>query len=183
MTRSFLEFAQERGEQQRVTWKRVANRDGNVFIAADGELFQVDLATGSATSLAHFKFKGGEEPTNLEIVDGNFLLASSQKKLLDTDADHHRSDVARLKESAAKAHEAYRRAVLDWASPETSQFSMVSYATMIDGLEELAGRLRASSTELPTEDRIELDADLVRLDEIIGRWRASMLSSMGGTVA
>ena len=111
------------------------------------------------------------------------LLASSQKKLLDTDADHHRSEVARLKESAARAHEEYRRAVLDWASPETSQFSMVSYATMIDGLEELAGRLRKSSIELPTEDRIELDADLVRLDEIIGRWRASMLSSMGGTVA
>jgi len=111
------------------------------------------------------------------------LLAASQKKLSVTDADHLRAEVARLKEAAARAHEQYRRAVLDWASPETSQFSMVSYATMIDGLEELAGRLRTSSIELPTEDRIELDADLVRLDEIIGRWRASMLSSMGGPVA
>src|SRR5260370_42707649 len=100
------------------------------------------------------------------------LLASSQKKLLDSDADHHRLEVARLKESAARAHEAYRRAVLDWASPETSQLSMVSYATMIDVLEELAGCLRASSTQLPTEERSELDADLVRLDEIIDPWSA-----------
>ena len=108
------------------------------------------------------------------------LLASSQKKLNATDADHLRLEVARLKEAAEKAYDAYRKAVLDWASPETAQFSMVSYATMIDGLEELAGRLRMSLDELPMQDRIDLDADLVRLDEIIGRWRATMLSSMGG---
>jgi len=112
------------------------------------------------------------------------LLASSQKDRGIANAGHDLlSEVTRLSEAATKAHEEYRKAVLDWASPETSQFSMVSYATMIDGLEELAGRLRTSSIELPTEDRLELDADLVRLDEIIGRWRASMLSSMGGTVA
>jgi len=111
------------------------------------------------------------------------LLASSQKKLNATDADHLRLEVARLKEAAEKAYDAYRKAVLDWASPETAQFSMVSYATMIDGLEELAGRLRMSLDELPMQDRIDLDADLVRLDEIIGRWRATMLSSMGGTGA
>lgn len=111
------------------------------------------------------------------------LLASSQKKLSATDADHLRLEVARLKEAAAKALEEYRRAVLDWASPETAQFSMVSYATMIDGLEELAARLRTSLIELPMQDRIDIDADLVRLDEIIGRWRASMLSSMTGPVA
>ena len=108
------------------------------------------------------------------------LLASSQKKLTATDADDLRLEVARLKEAAEKAYDAYRKAVLDWASPETAQFSMVSYATMIDGLEELAGRLRMSLDELPMQDRIDLDADLVRLDEIIGRWRATMLSSMGG---
>ena len=106
------------------------------------------------------------------------LLASGQKKALATSADR-----ARLKEAAAKAHAEYRKAVLAWASPDTSQFWMVSYATMIDGLEELAGRLRTSSKELPAQDRRELEADLVRLDEMTGRWRASMMSPMGGSVA
>ncbi len=106
---------------------------------------------------------------------GGLYLRAHERKQIEKDADSG--------EAAAKAHDAYRRAVLDWASPETSQFSMVSYATMIDGLEELAGRLRTSLIELPMQDRIDIDADLVRLDEIIGRWRASMLSSMGGTGA
>ena len=106
------------------------------------------------------------------------LLASSQKKVRATNPD-----LVRLKEAAAKAHLEYRKAVLAWASPDTSQFWMVSYATMIDGLDELAGRLRTSSQELPMQDRHELEADLVRLDEITGRWRASMLSPMGGSVA
>lgn len=111
------------------------------------------------------------------------LLAASQRKLLVTDAGHLRSEVARLKEAAAKAYEEYRKAVLAWAPPETAQFSMMAYATMIDGLEELAEKLHTSAQELPMQDRIELQADLVRLDEIIGRWRTSMLSSMGDPVA
>src|SRR5690348_4072759 len=110
------------------------------------------------------------------------LLASSQKDRGVANAGHDiLAEVTRLSAAANKAHAEYKKAVLDWAAPETSQFSMVSYAAMIDGLEELAGKLRTSSQELPTQDRADLDADVDRLDEIIGRWRASMMSSMGGS--
>jgi outer membrane protein assembly factor BamB len=53
-------------------------REDRLFIAADGELFAVNLADGVASSVTKFKFKGGEAPGRLEVVDGDYVLSSSQ---------------------------------------------------------------------------------------------------------
>jgi hypothetical protein len=49
-----------------------------LFIAADGELFSIGLADGVAKSVTKIKFKGNEDPTRLEVHDGEYVLASSQ---------------------------------------------------------------------------------------------------------
>ena len=49
-----------------------------LFIAADGELFAVDLADGTSASVAKYKFKGKEVPSSLQVVDGDYVLSSSQ---------------------------------------------------------------------------------------------------------
>ena len=53
-----------------------------LYIAADGELFAIQIADGSARSVTKYKFKGNEVPTTLEVVDGNFLLTSSQNLMM-----------------------------------------------------------------------------------------------------
>src|SRR5262249_26008614 len=53
-------------------------REDKLFIAADGELFAVNLADGAAKSVTKFKFKGNEVPNRLQVVDGDYVLSSSQ---------------------------------------------------------------------------------------------------------
>ena len=53
-------------------------RGDKLYIAADGELFAVNLADGGASAVTRFKFKGSEVPTRLEVVDGDYVLSSSQ---------------------------------------------------------------------------------------------------------
>jgi outer membrane protein assembly factor BamB len=53
-------------------------RGDKLYIAADGELFAVNLADGAASSVTKYKFKGNEVPSSLEVVDGDYVLCSSQ---------------------------------------------------------------------------------------------------------
>jgi len=53
-------------------------RGEKLYIAADGELFAVNLADGASSAVTKFKFKGGEVPTSLEVVDDDYVLCSSQ---------------------------------------------------------------------------------------------------------
>jgi outer membrane protein assembly factor BamB len=53
-----------------------------LFIAADGELFSVKLADGASKAIAKVKFKGNEVARRLEVMDGNYLLSSSQNLMM-----------------------------------------------------------------------------------------------------
>lgn len=48
------------------------------FIAAEGRLWRVDLATGVKTEIAQLRFEGREKPSVLEAMPEGFLLVSSQ---------------------------------------------------------------------------------------------------------
>jgi outer membrane protein assembly factor BamB len=50
----------------------------HLFIAADGELFAIDLASGAATSVTKIQFKGKEAPATLEVRGDDYVLSSSQ---------------------------------------------------------------------------------------------------------
>jgi len=52
--------------------------DDKIYIGADRELQEIDIATGTVRSLLKFKFAGNEEPYILQVKDGNFVLVSSQ---------------------------------------------------------------------------------------------------------
>jgi outer membrane protein assembly factor BamB len=49
-----------------------------LYIAADGELFAVNLADGTSSGVAKYKFKGKEAPSSLQVVEGDYVLSSSQ---------------------------------------------------------------------------------------------------------
>lgn len=57
-------------------------RAGRLYIAADGELFSINVADGTAASLAKFRFKGNEVPGTLEVLNNNYLLLSSQNVMM-----------------------------------------------------------------------------------------------------
>ena len=109
------------------------------------------------------------------------LLSSSQKRV--HAEPEVKTRIERLQKAAFKAHDDYRAAVLAWANPETSQFSMAAYATMIEGAEDLVTKLRASANELPLSDRIAMESDVAQVDEIIKRWRETLVESMTEAVA
>jgi outer membrane protein assembly factor BamB len=53
-----------------------------LFIAADGELHEIGLGTGTPRAIAKFKFKEKEVPATLELRDGGFLLSADQTLML-----------------------------------------------------------------------------------------------------
>jgi len=53
-------------------------REDKLYIAADGELFSVNLADGVSKSVTKYKFKGNEVPSRLEVVESDYVLSSSQ---------------------------------------------------------------------------------------------------------
>ena len=114
----------------------------------------------------------------LVLQSRRMLLASCARKMLTTGNEDLRAQIATLEEGARQARIAYRKAVLDWSSRDTPQFWLVSYEGMVLDAEELVARLRASAQELPEPDRGDVEADAVRLDQVIRRWRATMLSTI-----
>ncbi|HET7465868.1 MAG TPA: hypothetical protein VFL29_04325 [Candidatus Dormibacteraeota bacterium] len=83
--------------------------------------------------------------------------------------------VESLQGAADKAHADYKAAVLAWAHPETPQFWMVAYATMIENAESVVDELRTRSSELPISDRMLVERDATELKGIIKRWRSNLM--------
>jgi hypothetical protein len=57
-------------------------REGRLRIAAGGKLLELELASGAARAVALVRFKGGEVPIALEVVEGGVLLSSSQNLMV-----------------------------------------------------------------------------------------------------
>ncbi len=58
----------------------------NLYICADNEVHEVSLAQGADRILAKFKFKEGEVPSNLELLEDGGTLMTSNQTLLRLDA-------------------------------------------------------------------------------------------------
>lgn len=113
----------------------------------------------------------------LVLQSKRILIASVAKKLLFNEEPQLRALMRDREESADQAHRDYRKAVLEWASPETAQFWLVSYQGMIEGAEEYVALLRGSAKELPDPDRSYVEADIIQLDQIIERWRENVVQA------
>lgn len=145
---------------------RESNGSGPVLPAVTGRL----QSTGEMIVMSRL----------LLLQSKRILLASCLNKLRFTGNELLRHRVAELQGGADRALADYRKAVLGWASPETAQYWLVAHQSMIEGAEELIGHLRESAGELPQPDRGEVGGDIVRLEEIIQRWRISMVTPMTG---
>jgi outer membrane protein assembly factor BamB len=160
------------------------------YIAADGELFTIQLADGSSKSVAKYKFKGSEVPTTLEVVDGNYLLSSSQNMMM-LDANggqkYHcfyaapgasgwaklASTAAIMAVNAAAAGSAYSRAQ---ATGETQHY------TLITSNPTLSKRFKASSNALSycsiltsIEDGGHKGPGLVKIEKASGKEAARVV--------
>jgi outer membrane protein assembly factor BamB len=127
-------------------------RGDKLYIAADGELFAVNLADGASTAVTKFKFKGKEVPGSLEVVDGDYVLCSSQNVMRlgpDGTIKYHTfhsapgasgfmkivSTAAIMTINAASAAQAHSNA---WNNPGTT------YKYTLYGNPELSRRFKAS---------------------------------------
>lgn len=161
-----------------------------LFIAADGELFSIQIADGSSKAVAKYKFKGSEVPTTLEVVDGDYLLSSSQNMMLldgNGGQKYHcyyaapgasgwaklASTAAIMAVNAASAASAHSRA---YATGETQHY------TLITGNPTLSKRFKASTnahsycsilTNLEAEGR--KGAGLVKIEKSTGKEAARVV--------
>lgn len=111
------------------------------------------------------------------------MLGSTQRRARDVGSTAFHARVDRLQREADQAHDDYRKSVLAWANPSTSQFWVVAHASLIESAETMADGLRARAVELPISDRLAVETDAREVDGIVRRWRASLLQPLGGLEA
>lgn len=61
-------------------------KDDHLYICADNEMHKVALSSGADQIIAKFKFKEGEVPSDLELIDDGGMLLTSNQTILRLDA-------------------------------------------------------------------------------------------------
>ena len=119
----------------------------------------------------------------LVLQSKRILLTGAQGKLDRYGREQTRVDVARLESEVRYAHERYNDAVLHWASPQTPQYQLVAYTSLISKGERLLASLRRALNELPLHDRDETMSEIKNLEKIVDGWRSLARASMAAAVA
>jgi hypothetical protein len=114
----------------------------------------------------------------LVVQSKRLLLASAERSLVACASDARQARVTQLHQDITIANQNYRRAVLDWASTDSSQFWQIVYKSLIEGVGQLGDRMRSASGRLPDTERTDMLADAASLDVVLQRWRQSMLSTL-----
>jgi hypothetical protein len=57
-------------------------RDDNVYVAAEGAFYRIELASGSATELSRYELRETKQPEALEVVPGGFVLRTAQNVII-----------------------------------------------------------------------------------------------------
>ncbi len=119
----------------------------------------------------------------LVLQSKRMILDACERRLVSGDPGALQVRARRLRAEVDHAHEMYGKSVLRWASPGSVQYWPIAYASLIDGAETLAERLRRTEADLPAADRLAVRSDIACLDGIVERWRKSVLMSANGAVA
>jgi hypothetical protein len=161
-----------------------------LYIAADGVLFAIQIESGAVRQVAGFQFKGNEMPTTLEVVDGNYLLASSQNLLLlDTEGavKYHAfyaapgasgwaklaSTAAVVAANAASAASAYSRAQATGSSQEYTLIT--SNPTLSRRFKASAGAMNYRSILTNVELEGRKGPGLVKVEKATGKEAARVV--------
>ena len=105
------------------------------------------------------------------------LLSSAEKALVERESPGVRQRVERLRGETARAHETYRKVVLDWAPANSAELCSVAVGGSADAVQSLANRLREMSGGLPRGEQLEFAADIACLEQIAMRWRRQVLTA------
>ncbi len=120
-----------------------------------------------------------------KIVTSRLLVLQSKRILLCNARTRQRIDateqaavdIERLEAAVHEAWERYHEAVLHFASPQTPQYRLVAFSSLIARAELLQSKLESAS-ELGGVDRHELHAEMRNLEQILSGWRANLRASM-----
>lgn len=115
----------------------------------------------------------------LVLQSKRILLSSAERTLRERDRPELRARVDRLRGEATKAHEKYRRVVLDWAPADCAQFCSVAVGGSAEAVQSLADRLRGISEGLPLAEKLEFAGDIACLEQIAARWRKQVVTAFG----
>jgi len=127
-----------------------------------------------------------------EIIASRFLIVQAKRLLLSSAYRRHlhlenrstaRDVIERLESELDRADRRYRTAVLEHASPSSSDYWIIVYARLLEVGEDLTEKMRTASVELPPGARFEVSTDIEALQLILERWNASMKKSMAQAVA
>lgn len=102
------------------------------------------------------------------------LLASARRRFGNGASPALEARLAGLDDDVHAANVNYRRAILDWALPESNEFWLMVYSSLIEHVEQLTEKVISASSELPELDRIDMLSDAAIFDRLVERWRASL---------
>jgi hypothetical protein len=111
------------------------------------------------------------------------MLSLAERRLMLEGKDSLRRRAENLRLEAEQARHAYRSAILEYGSPESSDYWIVAYSRLIEMGNTLTTRLRDAIIDLPLSERYQASADVEMLEEIVDRWRVSMRAAMAKSVA
>lgn len=129
------------------------------------------------------------------LIVSSRMLALQSKRLLLAGAEHRLARerdrrigkrAKRLREEIVVARHDYLAAVLTWGSPETAEYRLAAYGSLLDAGDRLSARLHAAVRELQSPACFEVETDIELLDRLIQRWRAAFrtsVSTLGGSTS
>lgn len=111
------------------------------------------------------------------------MIVSLQRRLRETRQPAFQQRIERFQADADRARSSYRKTVLDYGSPESQDYWLVAYGSLVQTGNALASRLRTAAPSLPVTDRYEVSADIEALEYILDRWTESLRKTMAESVA
>lgn len=111
------------------------------------------------------------------------LLGSAQRRLEKYPFGGLEVRVNRLRAEVELAQYAYRVAMLNFGSPQHSDYWVIAYSRLIEMGGALTEKLRSAVIDMPKSERFEVSADVEMLEEMVQRWQAAKRDSIAESVA
>lgn len=120
----------------------------------------------------------------LVLQSKQLMLISARRRALRRPADEQSLvDLERHESALAHARARYNETVLRLGSPDTAQYRLIAYGTLVAKAERLRTSLLQGQAGMSIADRREVKADVAVLESILETWRTVTRQSMGEAVA
>jgi hypothetical protein len=121
--------------------------------------------------------------SRLLVLQSNRLLLNSSRHIELESPELTRERVERLRRQTQRAQENYRRTVLHYGSPSSSDYWQVAYGRLIERGAHLRSKLSSAVDDLPAADRYAVSTDIEVIDQLLSAWTESFRGAVAGSVA